>query len=196
MPNTDTVLVLRCQEDDSDAFDEIVARYKDGIYNYVRRMISDRDDVDDITQEVFVRAFVSIKSFRREANLRAWLFRIASNLCVDKYRRRGTERRIFTTLERENGDESSQTADIRDDTFEPARICERAELQSEIQRALWRLPDKLRATILLYDMEGMSYDEIAETIGCPIGTVKSRLFNARMRLRRMLKPYLEAGDTI
>lgn len=193
MPNTDTVLVLRCQEDDTEAFDEIVSRYKDGIYNYVRRMISHPDDVDDITQEVFVRAFMSIKSFRRESNLRAWLYRIAGNLCVDRYRRRGTEKRIFAGLERDNGDDPPETPDLRDDTFEPARLCERAELQAEIQKALCRLPDKLRATVLLYDMEDMSYEEIAEALGCPIGTVKSRLFNARMRLRKMLKPYLEAG---
>ena len=194
MLSADTVLVLRCQEDDCEAFDEIVARYKDGIYNYIRRMISNRDDAEDLAQEVFVRAFGAIKSFRREANLRTWLYRIATNLCVDKYRRAALERQLIAPSQREqSGNGESRPVELPDSTHDPRRVFERTELQTEVHKALSRLPEKLRAAVLLYDLEGMSYDEIAETVGCPVGTVKSRLFNARVQLRHLLRPYVEAG---
>lgn len=190
--SADAVLVLRCQKDDCEAFDEIVARYKDGIYNYIWRMISNRDDVEDLTQEVFVRAFASIKSFRRESNLRTWLYRIATNLCVDRYRRAGLEKQILIPLEREDqDDDQSRSVEFPDSSYDPQRIYEQTELQMEVHRALIKLPDKLRSAILLYDLEGMSYEEIAETVGCPVGTVKSRLFNGRMQLRELLRPYMD-----
>lgn len=193
MLSADAVLVLRCQEDDCEAFDEIVARYKDGIYNYVRRMISNRDDVEDLAQEVFVRAFASMKSFRRESNLRTWLYRIATNLCIDRYRRAGIEKQLIAPLEHERGDgEASREIDLPDDSHDPQCAFERTELQIEVQKALFKLPEKLRAAIFLYDMEGMPYDQIAETLGCPIGTVKSRIFNGRMQLRYLLRSYIEA----
>lgn len=194
MPSTDAVLVLRCQEDDIEAFDEIVARYKDGIYSYIWRMISNRDDVEDLAQEVFVKAFASIRSFRRESNLRTWLYRIATNLCVDKYRRRALEKKLVVPLEpQREDDEDPEPTQLPDSTYDPQRVLERSELQVEVHKALTRLPDKLRAVVLLYDLEGMSYEEIAETTGCPIGTVKSRLFNARVRLRDLLRPYVQVG---
>lgn len=194
MLNADAVLVLRCQEDDPSAFDEIVARHKDGIYNYIRRMIANREDVEDLTLEVFVRAFARIKTFRREANLRTWLFKIATNLCIDRYRRSGIEK-MFVSLESDQGDddESWKPLELPDCTYDPQRVFERTDMQAEVHKALSGLPEKLRATIVLFDIEGMSYEEIAEALECPMGTVKSRLFNARMQLRTLLKPYVEAG---
>ena len=191
--SADAVLVLRCQADDAEAFDEIVARYKDGVYNYVWRMVSNRDDAEDLAQEAFVRAFRAIKTFRREANLRTWLYRIATNLCVDKYRRAGLERQLLVPMEQKlkDGDGEPVAIDLPDSTFDPQQVYERTELQAEIHRCLLRLPDKLRSAILLFDMEGMSYEEIAETVACPVGTVKSRIFNARVQLREMLRPYVE-----
>lgn len=192
MLTADTVLVLRCQEDDTDAFDEIVARYKDGIYNYIWRMISHREDAEDLTQEVFMRAFASIKMFRRESNLRTWLYRIASNLCVDRYRRRKLEKQWIAPLEvKREADEPSETIEMPDSRHDPQRNFARSELQSEVQKALLRLPDKLRSAIVLYDVEGLSYEEIALVVECPIGTVKSRIYHARLRLKGYLKSYVE-----
>ena len=148
MLSTDAVLVLRCQKDDCKAFDEIVARYKDGIYNYICRMISNRDDAEDLAQEVFVRAYASMKSFRRDSNLRTWLFRIATNLCVDKYRKSGVEKQHVIPLEQDSGDgEGSVAMEIPDCDHDPLMICERTELQAKVQEALLKLPDKLRAPI-------------------------------------------------
>ena len=190
MLNADAVLVMRCQKDDCAAFDEIVARYKDGIYNYVWRMVSNREDAEDLAQEVFVRAFGAIKTFRREANLRTWLYKIASNLCVDRYRRAGLEKQWIVPLEREQGD-SVRPMDIPDHSNDPKRSFERSELQAEVQRALLKLPDKLRSAIILFDIEGMTYEEIADAMECPMGTVKSRIFNARLKLRELLRGYIE-----
>ena len=192
MLNADAALVTRCQQDDCEAFGEIVSRYKDGIYNYVWRMVSNREDAEDLAQEVFVRAFASIKTFRREANLRTWLYKIASNLCVDKYRRSGLEKQWIVPLEREQGD-AVRPLDIPDHSNDPKLSFERLELQSEVQKSLLKLPDKLRSAIILFDIEGLSYEEIAETMACPIGTVKSRIFNARLKLRELLRAYVE-GD--
>ena len=191
--SADAVLVMRCQEDDCEAFDEIVALYKDGIYNYIWRMISNREDAEDLTQEAFVRAFAAIKSFRRESNLRTWLYRIAANLCVDRYRRAGLEKQLVVPLAQSRQDESGDSTawDLPDSTHDPQHVYERTELQEQIQKALARLPEKLRSVILLLDLEAMSYEEIAETIGCPVGTVKSRIFNARMQLRNLLRPYVQ-----
>ena len=191
MLNADAVLVMRCQEDDCEAFDEIVTRYKDGIYNYVWRMVSNREDAEDLAQEVFVRAFAAIKTFRREANLRTWLYKIASNLCVDRYRRAGLEKQWIIPLERQQND-SVRPIDIPDHSSDPRRSFERSELQAEVKKALLKLPEKLRSAIILFDIEGLSYEEIADAMGCPIGTVKSRIFNARMKLRGLLKGYVEA----
>ena len=190
MLNADAVLVMRCQEDDCEAFDEIVTRYKDGIYNYVWRMVSNREDAEDLAQEVFVRAFAAIKTFRREANLRTWLYKIASNLCVDRYRRAGLEKQWIIPLERQQND-TVRPIDIPDHSSDPRRSFERSELQAEVKKALLKLPEKLRSAIILFDIEGLSYEEIADAMGCPIGTVKSRIFNARMKLRGLLKGYIE-----
>lgn len=191
--SADAVLVLRCQANDIEAFDEIVTLYKDGIYNYIWRMVSSREDAEDIAQDVFVRAFGAIKTFRRESNLRTWLYRIATNLCVDRYRRRGLEKQLFVPIEhgRKDEDGQPQAFDLPDLTNEPQRMYENTELQREIQQALMKMPEKLRSALLLFDFEGLSYDEIAETVSCPVGTVKSRIFNARVQLRDLLRAYVD-----
>jgi RNA polymerase sigma-70 factor (ECF subfamily) len=157
-------------------------------------MVANRDDADDLAQDVFVRALVGIKSFRRESNLRTWLYRIAANLCVDRYRRSGLEKQLFMPphQSREDDDLPAQS-DPPDSSYDPQRVFENTELRGEIERALGRLPEKLRSSVLLFDIEGLSYEEIAEAMGCPIGTVKSRIFNARMQLRELLRPYVAGG---
>lgn len=193
LTNLDSVLVMECQEGKYEAFNEIVTRYKDSIYNYVRRMISNPDDVDDLAQEVFVKAFGSIKSFRRESNLKTWLYRIATNLCVDRYRRLGVERKVLLPMERDEDGEDCEYPEPDGRSSDPSRVYEKKELQAAVHDAVQRLPDKLRTAVLLYDMEGMSYSEIAEIQRCPVGTVKSRLFKARMELKDLLKPYFMDG---
>jgi RNA polymerase sigma-70 factor (ECF subfamily) len=190
VPLTDVSLVERCRVNDEAAFNEVVARYKTKVYNYIYRMTGSSDDAEDLTQEVFIRMYTSVDSFRSQSSLNTWLFRIASNLCIDRFRR-GKNRTAAYSLDDLVG-EGETTHEVPDCTYEPQRLLENEEMAEQIQHALAQLPEKLRATLLLHDIEGLPYEEIAQAVGCPLGTVKSRLFNARMHLRQRLSGYLNA----
>ena len=193
---SDTTLIARCQKADIAAFNEIVARYKQKIYNYLLRMTGSLDDAEDLTQEVFVRMYTNIGAFRAEASLSTWLFRIAGNLAVDAFRRGKKERGLIQTsldAPAAGGDDEGQTAsrDVPDWSREPLRVFGRKELGAQIQAALETLPPKLRSAVVLHDVEGLPYEEIAIIEKVPLGTIKSRIFNGRVALREQLRPYLE-----
>jgi RNA polymerase sigma-70 factor (ECF subfamily) len=196
--SSDASLIARCQKADIAAFNEIVGRYKGKIYNYLYRMTGNADDAEDLTQEVFVRMYTNIGSFRAEASLSTWLFRIAGNLCVDAFRRGKKERGVVHSLDAplagsdDDGDGVAATRDVPDWTHEPDTLFRRKELGTHIQTALQKLPPKLRSAVVLHDVEGLAYEEIAQAEGIPLGTVKSRIFNARVALREHLRPYLES----
>lgn len=200
LTHSDLSLISRCQKADIAAFNEIVARYKTKIYNYLYRMTGNAEDAEDLTQEVFVRMYTNIGSFRAEASLATWLFRIAGNLCVDAFRRSKKERGLVQAsldapISRENRDESGgmgATRDVPDWTSEPNLLFARKELGGQIHAALQKLPPKLRSAVILHDIEGLAYEEIAVAENIPLGTVKSRIFNGRVALREHLRPYLEA----
>ena len=186
----DLALVQRAQANDRAAFNEIVLRYKSKVYNYVRRMVASVGDAEDLTQETFVRAYLSIHSFQSRASLNTWLFRIATNLCIDYSRKNKRSQGMTTSLSQENSDEEETERDIPDTAFDPQRLLLNKELGTQLDQALRELPEKLRTVVLLYDIEGLAYEEIAAIVACPLGTVKSRLFNARNALRNKLAPYL------
>jgi len=191
VPEADALLMSGCRDELAAGFDELLARYQDSIYNYVCKMAGNPQDAEDLAQEVFVRAYQSLGSFRSECSFRTWLFRIATNLCVDAYRRRKRLPAGMVSLDEPiSGHDGEVRREIPDFRSDPQRILEAKELESRIQRALDALPEKLRAVVLLHDIEGLPYEEIAEIVRCPLGTVKSRLFNARMRLRERLRSYL------
>ena len=190
VPVPDMSLVERCRASDESAFNEIVSRYKSKVYSYVYRMTGSSDDAEDLTQEVFIRMYTSIDSFRSQSSLSTWLFRIASNLCVDRFRRSKTRTPAYSLDEPILGKESETGHEVPDSTYEPQRLLENTEMAEQIQLCLAQLPEKLRAAVILHDVEGLPYEEIAQIVGCPLGTVKSRLFNARMQLREKLSGYL------
>jgi RNA polymerase sigma-70 factor (ECF subfamily) len=193
---SDTALIARAQKADIAAFNEIVARYKNKIYNYLLRMTGSQDDAEDLTQEVFVRMYTNIASFRAEASLSTWLFRIAGNLAVDAFRRGKKERGVVSSLDAPaaGSDDEGQgaTQDVPDWSREPLKQFGQKELGAQIQTALEKLPPKLRSAVVLHDVEGLPYEEIAAIEKIPLGTVKSRIFNARVALREQLRPYIEA----
>lgn len=190
--DADARLVLRCQANDSAAFNEIVARYKNRVYNYICRMVGAGTDAEDLAQETFVRAYMSIHSFQSRASLNTWLFRIATNICIDHVRKSKKAKALTTSLYREDTEEETEEIrDLPDERFEPQRSLLTKELAGQLDHALQTLPEKLRTVTLLYDMEGLSYEEIAQIVDCPLGTVKSRLFHARAALRAKLTPYLD-----
>ena len=198
MQHSDASLIARCQKADIAAFNEIVSRYKGKIYNYVHRMSGNAEDAEDLTQEVFVRMYTNIGSFRAEASLSTWLFRIAGNLCVDNFRRTKKDRTLVHSLDApvasddDDGSGVGATRDVPDWSAEPDKLFARKELGAHIQSALQKLPPKLRSAVILHDIEGLAYEEIAQAERIPLGTVKSRIFNARVALREHLRPYLES----
>lgn len=186
----DIALVQRAQANDRAAFNEIVLRYKSKVYNYVRRMVPGALDAEDLTQETFLRAYLSIHSFQSRASLNTWLFRIATNLCIDYSRKNKRSQGLTMSLSQENDEDEESERDIPDVAFDPQRLLLNKELGKQLESALCELPEKLRTVVLLYDIEGLAYEEIAAIVSCPLGTVKSRLFNARTALRNKLSPYL------
>jgi RNA polymerase sigma-70 factor, ECF subfamily len=192
--NADTALVQRCQANDAAAFNEIVSRYKNRVHNYVCRMVGPGIDAEDLTQETFIRAYTSIRSFQSRASLNTWLYRIATNICIDFRRKNSRARSLTTSIQWEDGkDEADLEREFPDERFDPQGHYLNKELGVRLQEALRALPEKLRTVVLLHDIEGLAYDEIAEILECPLGTVKSRLFNARAALRQKLLHYVSGS---
>lgn len=190
----ESMLMQRCRRRESAAFDEVVSRYKTRVHGYVSRMLGGSEDAEDLTQEVFVRMYQGMDSFRGEAGLSTWLLRIANNLCIDHFRRSKKHRAIAYSLDDPQGgaggDDNSAGRELPDMGQEPYRALANQELSERLESAIGALPDKLRAVLILHDIEDVPYDEIARIVACPLGTVKSRLFNARVQLRRSLAGYL------
>jgi RNA polymerase sigma-70 factor (ECF subfamily) len=183
----DEDLVRRCQAGDQLAFTEIVERYKDRVCRLVRRMVGSPDD-EDITQEVFLRAFQAMPGLRAGATLRTWLFRIAHNLCLTELKRRG--RRGAHLSFDEEGEELVHRLLPEDSGREGGRGLEeqldRREFQSEIRRMVARLPAHYRAVLTLHYLEQTRYEEIAVIMGIPLGTVKTHIHRAKLRLRDLV----------
>jgi RNA polymerase sigma-70 factor, ECF subfamily len=187
---SDLLLVERVRERDDDrAFDEIVRRHKNRIYSYVCRMTHDAPDAEDLTQEVFLRAYQSIHRFRADAAVDTWLYRIATNLVIDRFRRNKRALPQWEPLDEDDDTLGSLPDTSRDN--DPEATLALDELQQQVRKAVSTLPPKLRGAVVLHDIEGLSYEEAAEALGCPVGTVKSRLFNGRNLLRRKLAYYVE-----
>lgn len=176
---------------DDVAFERTVRLYKDRIFHYVCRLTGDFEEAEDITQEVFVRAYRSRETFRGECSYLTWLYRIAINLCIDRARDRQRRLDDAISLDAPSDDENAPGWEPSDWSQDPCRELERAELRERVQQSVGTLPDKLRSVVVLYFMQGLSYEEIASTLDCSVGTVKSRLFNAKARLARKLRSYVE-----
>src|SRR5947209_19688531 len=161
----DPLLVERVKErDDASAFDEIVRRHKNRIYSYVCRMTHDAPDAEDITQEVFIRAYQSIHRFRADAAVDTWLYRIATNLVIDRFRRWKRAPQQWEPWDEE--DEGMGSLPATDRGSDPEATAQRGELQRQVRRAVGTLPPKLRWAVVLHDIEGLSYEEVAEALRC------------------------------
>ncbi len=172
----DFSLIKRFVEGDHSTFRLLVQRHKEKVRNIIFLTLNDHKNVDDIAQEVFITVYKNLNKFRFESQFTTWLYRITINKCKDHLRKMKL-RNIFSP--------------IKDVENEPGYFQEHEskDVAELIQKAIAKLPDKLKIPLLLKDIEGMSYKEISETIQCEIGTVKSRIFRAREGLRELLKPY-------
>ena len=174
----DFSLVKRFIDGDESVFAVLVQRHKEKVRNIIYLTMSSSNMVDDVAQDVFLTVYRNLNNFRFESQFTTWLYRITVNKCKD-YMRKIKLRNIFTPI--------NDAENKADETANP----EGSDISGIVQRAIARLPEKLRVPLLLKDIEGMSYQEISETIECEIGTVKSRIFRAREGLKNILKPFEE-----
>ncbi len=175
-------LLQRAQKVDGDAFEEIVRIHEKTVYHLALRQLGNREDAEDAAQEVFLKAYTGLGSFRGESRLSVWLYRITNNICVDMLRRR----RETVSLSAERDDGEPLELELPDERFDPAALAERKDLREHLGRALRQLPPDAREILLLRELGGQSYGEIAETLSLDPGTVKSRIFRARKKLCALL----------
>jgi len=180
--DADRGLVEAAAAGSRDAFDELVRRYQGPIVNLARALTAGSADAEDLAQEVFVRAWRSIAGFRGESTFRTWLHRVALNVIHSHRSRLGRFRRVFQASSDPEGNDASERAPDQSD------LEEELVRRDAIDRALGTLPDDLRDAVTLRDIQGLDYREIAAALQVPIGTVESRIFRARQRLRPLLEP--------
>ncbi len=181
--DADRDLVKAAAAGDREAFDDLVGRYQGQIVNLARAMTGGDADVDDMAQEIFVRAWRSLARFRGEAAFRTWLYGIALNVIRTHRTRRSRLRTLLWSPPAETLDDPLER--VRD---EDPGVEQKIVMRDAIDRALSRLPAGLREALVLRDVQGLEYREIAAALGVPVGTVESRIFRARQRLRPLLAP--------
>jgi len=182
-------LIQRCQKGDRKAFEELVIKYQKRALNLAYRLLGNYEDAQDVTQDAFVKAFRSVKKFRGESSFYTWLYRIVVDFCYRKFRSKAyREKRRTISLQKPIPTEEGEVArTIPSKEENPREILIDKEIQQAIQGAINSLEDKPRSVIILHDIEGFSYGEMAEILNCSIGTIRSRLHRAREMLRDKLK---------
>ncbi|UCF37397.1 MAG: sigma-70 family RNA polymerase sigma factor [Acidobacteriota bacterium] len=183
-------LVVRLKEGDESAFDEVFQLYKDMVYTLALKLLADKGESMDVTQEVFLTLFRKIHSFRGECSLKTWLYRVAINQAANRNRwwKRHLQSRTVS-LSISNEPDRPAVRELPSNQPSPLRDCYSAELRKALEKTLSELPFEQRVTITLRDVEGLAYEEIAEVTSTSIGTVKSRIARARIRLRDQLQKF-------
>jgi len=183
-------LLERCLTGDVEAFDSLMALHEDRVYRVALRISGNPDEAADLTQECFLRVFTALPGFRREAAFSTWLYRIVTNVCLDQLKRRARRREVQPSPAQ--GEEQTELWErLPADGERPDEGLIRQQRQQAVQQAIATLPEHQRAVLVLYDLEGFSYEEIAEMVDTSLGTVKSRLNRARLALRNRLEPHME-----
>ncbi len=192
--------LTRAQKGDRAAYGQVVVAYQDRLYNAVLRIVGDHEEARELTQEAFTRGLMKIESYRGDASPYTWLFRIAVNLAISQVRKIQRHRVFSLSSPAGNGrksprggdDQASELMDrLADDKSRPpSEDVERQEQHQQVLAALGRLDAEYRAVLVMRDIEGFDYQQMAEVLGLPLGTLKSRLFRARLALRDELKPLL------
>jgi RNA polymerase sigma-70 factor (ECF subfamily) len=183
-------LIDAAKQGDLEAFNRLVLAYQNHAFNLAYRIMGDPDQAADITQTGFLSAFRNIKGFRG-GSFRAWILRIMTNACYDELRRQ--KRRPSIPLEplSYKGEEVESPSWLEDPSERPEEAVARSELSQAIQQCIQRLPPEFRAVVVMIDVQGLDYAEAAEAIGRPLGTVKSRLARARLRVQKCLQGFKE-----
>ena len=187
--DSDQQLVERVQAGEKAAFDLLVRKYQHRVLKLVSRFVSDAAEAEDVAQEAFLKAYRALASFRGDSAFYTWLYRIAINTAKNALVS-NRRRPVDFDLDLQDPDQYDRHARLKEgDTPEGVLLTE--EIRTVVERAMEQLPEDLRTAIVLRELEGLSYEEIAEAMDCPVGTVRSRIFRAREAIDRKLKPLLD-----
>jgi RNA polymerase sigma-70 factor (ECF subfamily) len=187
--DADWQLVTRVQRGDKQAYELLVSKYQRRITRLLSRIIRDPSDVEDVAQEAFIKAYRALPSFRGESAFYTWLYRIAINTAKNHFAAQGRRAPTRGSAELEDAENSADGLALRD-VATPDAVLLSKQVGEAVNRAIERLPEDLRTAIVLRELEGMSYDEIANAMNCPVGTVRSRIFRAREAIAAELRPLL------
>jgi RNA polymerase sigma-70 factor, ECF subfamily len=187
--DNDQQLVQRVQKGDKSAFDLLVLKYQHRVLKLVSRFVSDAAEAQDVAQEAFLKAYRALPSFRGESAFYTWLYRIAINTAKNALVA-NRRRPVDFNLDLQDPEQYERHAKLKEvDT--PERVLLTDEIREVVERAMQQLPEDLRTAIVLREIEGLSYEEIAEAMDCPVGTVRSRIFRAREAIDKRLQPLLD-----
>ncbi len=164
----------------ANAFETLVLEYEKNVYNIALRMTGNSEDAADMTQEAFIKAYNSLQSFRGDSKFSVWLYRIVSNVCLDFLRSKNRRPTVSLSVEDDDGEDAQ--LDVADESQSPELLLDRKLTRDSVRRGLDSLPPDYRQILLLREIQGLSYDEIAQALSLEVGTVKSRIFRARKRL--------------
>ncbi len=178
---SDEELALRAQDGDQDAFAALVRRYQQGVVNLAYRLVGNWDEALDLSQEIFLRVYENLHRFDPQRPFKPWLYRIATNYCYDHLRRKGRREKGYTTTPLERG------IPVSEDRVDPEAWALRGEIRRTVEEVIAGLPSRYRAAVVLRYIEGMSYQEIADALGIPLGTVKTYIHRSRELLRTALE---------
>lgn len=178
-------LLKKCRQGDRDAFNILVQTYQRQVINLAYGMLSNTEDATDAAQEVFIKIYRNIDRFEGKSSLSTWIYRITSNVCKDFLRKRTRTIQSISIYE-SSEDDDDRPMEIKDSSPTPQEHMEITETQREVRKALDELPEEYKSVIVMYDLEGLSYDEISNVLQCPVGTIKSRLNRARKALKKNL----------
>ncbi len=184
MEREETEIISRCQQGDQEALKEIFDKYNKKVYRIAYGVVRQREEALDVVQEVFIKLFRSIKNFKGKSHFYTYLYRMVMNTAIDHKRKAGKQ--FTSSLDEEGSFEPSEEAEKG-----PERVLLQKELEEKVKLAMDKLPDEQRAALIYRDVEGLSYQEMAEAMGCSIGTVMSRLHYGRKRMQESLKGYVK-----
>ena len=189
LSDPDVILMLKFKEGDKAAFEQLLDKYQKPVINFIYRMIQDRDEADDLAQEVFVRVYNSAKRYEPKAKFSTWIYRITKNLCLNELRRR--KRKFISldeTISTEEGELKREIASP--EATSPYQDTSKHELQKVVKEAIESLPANQRIAVILRRYEQLSYEDIAKTMECSVSAVKSLLSRAKESLKDRLTPYI------
>lgn len=189
----DEDLMLALKRGDDSAFGELMRRHRGPIVNYVNRMIGDRDRAEDLAQEVFLRVYRHAGTYRVTARFTTWLYTIASNLGKNELRNRARRKNVSIEDTPRELKQDDYHLGTREDFLAPDRIADLNDRQRKVRQAIDALPEHFRMMLVLRDLEGFAYEEIASMLDLPLGTVKSRINRARSEFKKRVEPLLRAG---